>query len=165
MTGLNQAVEYRNPTAVHGPKRGYSHVAVVTDPAASLCFVSGQVGVDANGVVHPTLDAQIEQVFVNLASVLADVGSSLHNVVQLTTYLVDQADIDPFVARRAELFPYLFPDGYPPNTLVVVGGLARPSLRIEVQAIAAIPRRAPPAALDATGRSGTGANLDRRRGA
>ena len=157
---MKQAVEYRNPAAVHRPNREYSHVAVVTDPTASLCFVSGQVGVDTNGVVHRTLDAQIEQAFVNLGSVLADVGSSLHNIVQLTTYLVDEADIDAFVARRAEMFADLFPDGYPPNTLVVVGALARPSLRIEVQAIAAIPRGTPPAALDATGRSRTGPNVD-----
>lgn len=145
---MSPVVEYRSPDGVHKPKREFSHASVLTDAAASLCFVSGQVGVDTDGVVAPTLEGQIEQVFVNLRTVLADAGSSLRNIVQLTTYLVDEADIDSYVARRAQLFAELFPDGCPPNTLVVVSALARPPLRIEVQAIAAIPTGTQSAAPD-----------------
>jgi 2-iminobutanoate/2-iminopropanoate deaminase len=136
---MQQLVQYRNPDGVHPPNREYSHAAVLTDPAARLCFVSGQVGVGPGGTIDPSLGGQIDTVFTNLGAVLADVGSSFGDVMQLTTYLVDEADIEPYTARRAELFADLFADGYPPNTLVVVHALARPALRVEVQAIAAIP--------------------------
>ena len=43
---------------------------------------------------------------------------------------------------RQEAFPEYFPTGvYPPNTLLVVSGLVRPELRVEVEAMAV--RRAP----------------------
>jgi enamine deaminase RidA (YjgF/YER057c/UK114 family) len=122
------------------PGREYSHVAVLTDPRSTLCFISGQVGEDTDGSTAPGLAHQLEHVFANLGNILTAVGSSLPNIVQLTTYLVDKADIDEYVAARTKLFHDLFPDGYPPNTLVVVDALARRSLRVEVQAIAAIPR-------------------------
>lgn len=134
-------VTHRNPAGVRRPNGEYSHVSVLNDGSARLCFVGGQVGVDPDGGVDSTLEGQIDQVFANMSAVLDDVGASLSNVLQLTTYLVDVGDIDAYFTKRAELFATLFADGYPPNALIVVSALARPALRIEVQAVAAIPGR------------------------
>lgn len=132
-------VTYRNPAGVRRPNGLYSHLAVLNDAAARLCFVGGQVGVDLDGVVDTSFERQMEQVFANLGVVLADAGSSFQAVLQLTTYLVDAGDIDAYFAKRDELFPRLFSDdGYPANALIVVSTLARPALRIEVLAVAAI---------------------------
>jgi enamine deaminase RidA (YjgF/YER057c/UK114 family) len=132
-------VEHRQPHGVLAPRGQYSHAAILHDRSARLCFVGGQVGYDLDGGVPPTLQAQMEQVFANLSAVLADAGASLSSVLQLTTYLVDTGDIDAYFATRGDLFPRLFPNGYPPNALIVVHALARPTLLIEVQAVAAIP--------------------------
>lgn len=132
-------VSYRNPAGVRRPNGLYSHAAVLHDGSPRLCYVSGQVGVDLDGVADPSFERQMEQVFTNLAAILSDVGGSLGTVLQLTTYLADRDLIDRYFAKREQLFPTLFPAGYPPNALLVVSALARPGLLIEVQAVAALP--------------------------
>lgn len=135
----DRIVTYRNPAGVRRPNGLYSHLAILNDFPDRLCFVGGQVGVDLDGEVDPAFDRQMEQVFANLGVALADAGTSFASVLQLTTYLIDAGDIDAYFAKRVELFPTLFPDeGYPANALIVVSALARPALRIEVLAVAAI---------------------------
>jgi enamine deaminase RidA (YjgF/YER057c/UK114 family) len=107
--------------------------------SARLVFVSGQVAMDAEGRVvgEGDLKAQAAQVYRNLAAVLAEAGCTLRDVVKLTTFLVRNEDWAPFAEWRRAEYPKLFPDGvYPANTGVVVAELARPSLLLEVEAIA-----------------------------
>ena len=48
--------------------------------------------------------------------------------------------IAEFYEGREELYPQLYPAGrYPPNTLLVVNGLVRPELLLEIDAIAYVP--------------------------
>ncbi len=66
----------------------------------------------------------------------------MRDVVKFTTYLTRYEDFAAFTEFRKAEYPRLFPDGvYPPNTGVVVQGLARPELRLEVEAIAVRPVR------------------------
>jgi enamine deaminase RidA (YjgF/YER057c/UK114 family) len=107
--------------------------------SARLVFVAGQVAMDAEGRVvgEGDLKAQAAQVYRNLAAVLAEAGCTLRDVVKLTTFLVRNEDWAPFAEWRRAEYPKLFPDGiYPANTGVVVAELARPSLLLEVEAIA-----------------------------
>ena len=109
---------------------------------ARLVFVAGQVAMDAEGRVvgEGDVKAQAVQVYRNLAAVLAEAGCTLRDVVKLTTYLVRNEDLTPFAEWRRAEYPKLFPDGvYPANTGVVVVELARPSLLLEVEAIAVKP--------------------------
>jgi enamine deaminase RidA (YjgF/YER057c/UK114 family) len=111
------------------------------DPAR-LVFVAGQVAMDPEGRVvgEGDLKAQAAQVYRNLAAVLAEAGCTLRDVVKFTTYLVRNEDWTPFAEWRRAEYPKLFPDGvYPANTGVVVVELARPSLLLEVEAIAVKP--------------------------
>jgi 2-iminobutanoate/2-iminopropanoate deaminase len=131
-------IEYLNPTDTSAPRGEYSHVAVLHGSVAGLCYVGGQVGVDQHGRTPTDLGPQMEQTFDNLSRALAAAGSSLRSVLQLTTYLTSATLIDEYFTARAKLFPPLFPNGFPPNALVVVTALARPTLLIEVQAVAAV---------------------------
>jgi enamine deaminase RidA (YjgF/YER057c/UK114 family) len=111
------------------------------DPAR-LVFVAGQVAVDADGRVvgEGDVKAQAAQVYRNLAAVLAEAGCTLRDVVKFTTYLVRNEDWAPFADWRRTEYPKLFPDGvYPATTGVVVVELARPTLLLEVEAIAVRP--------------------------
>jgi enamine deaminase RidA (YjgF/YER057c/UK114 family) len=86
-------------------------------------------------------------VYRNLAAVLAEAGCTLRDVVKFTTFLVRNQDWAPFGEWRRAEYPKLFPDGvYPANTGMVVVELARPSLLIEVEAIAVRPGGAAPGA-------------------
>jgi enamine deaminase RidA (YjgF/YER057c/UK114 family) len=112
-----------------------------------LVFVAGQVAMDAEGriVGEGDIKVQAEQVYRNLAAVLAEARCTLRDVVKLTTFLTRNEDWGPFGEWRKAAYPALFPDGvYPPNTGVVVQALARPQLLLEVEAIAVRPG-APPA--------------------
>jgi len=109
---------------------------------ARLVFVAGQVAMDAEGRVigEGDIKAQAAQVYRNLAAVLAEAGCTVRDVVKFTTYLVRNEDWTPFAEWRRAEYPKLFPDGvYPANTGVVVVELARPSLLLEVEAIAVKP--------------------------
>ena len=121
------------------PVGAYSQ-AVRTGPG-ELLFLAGQVAVDNDGnpVGRGDMVAQTVQVFKNLGGVLDSVGASFSNVVEFTTYLVGRGAVQPFLQARTELFPELFPKSeFPPNTLLIVSGLVRPELLVEIKAIAAL---------------------------
>ena len=128
------------PTGDGKPIGMYS-AGFAVDPAR-LVFVAGQVAVDADGRVvgEGDIKAQAAQVYRNLAAILAEAGCTLRDVVKFTTFLVRNEDWVPFAEWRRAEYPKLFPDGvYPANTGVVVVELARPSLLLEVEAIAVRP--------------------------
>ena len=128
------------PTA-DGKPIGMYAAGFSVDPAR-LVFVSGQVAMNAEGQVvgEGDVKAQAAQVYRNLAAVLAEAGCTLRDVVKFTTFLVRNEDWTPFAEWRRAEYPKLFPDGvYPANTGVVVVELARPTLLLEVEAIAVRP--------------------------
>ena len=58
--------------------------------ANGFIFCSGQVGLDpATGKLRPDLTTQTEQVFINLAAVLAAAGSGLDRALKVSIFLVD----------------------------------------------------------------------------
>jgi len=130
----------RPVTGLGSPVGLYSHAVPIPEGRQLLC-VSGQLSVDAEGnsVAAGDFDAQMRQVFANLATVLAAAGSDLTDVMKMTTYLVDPAHIDDFYRVREGLFAEFFPDGvYPGNTLLVISRLVRPEFLIEIEALATV---------------------------
>ena len=132
-------VTYINPPSAPPPAGMYSHVARMAP--GELAFIAGQVAVDAKGtpVGAGDLAAQVEQVFKNLGGILRDLGTDFESVVQFTTYLTKAESIPVWISARSEVYPKLFPGGkYPPNTLLVVGGLVKPEFLLEIEAIARV---------------------------
>ena len=125
----------RQSVAVSGMHKtiGYSHAA----KAAGLLFVAGQVAQDPEGnlVGREDIEAQTVQVFENLKRVLAAAGATLDDVVKMTTYTT-KLDYRPVIRDvRARYYG----DYLPPNTFVVVAGLASPDYLLEIEAVAALP--------------------------
>ncbi|GAA4260656.1 RidA family protein [Dactylosporangium darangshiense] len=114
------------------PVNGYSHAVRFS---GELVAVSGQVPLDATGAVVGAGDAeaQVRQVFANLATALNAAGSGLDRVVKLGVYLTDLADLPAFRAVRDELFD---PAAPPASTLVQVSALVHPAFRVEIEALA-----------------------------
>jgi 2-iminobutanoate/2-iminopropanoate deaminase len=120
-----------NPRDVHAPVGAYSHTAIV--PAGvSLVFVSGQVGVRADGSIPASFAEQAELVFQNLRGCLAAHGLGMDSVVKLTSYLVTGQDVH--VMREIRLRN--FGDHRPTSTAVYVPQLVDPQLLLEVEAVA-----------------------------
>jgi len=96
-------------------------------------YVSGHVAVDASGKVvgEGDCEAQTRQVFANIQAVVKAVGGSMDNVVKITCFLTDVADYPAYGKVRAETFP----SNPPASSTVIVAGLVRPELLVEVEAV------------------------------
>lgn len=79
-----QAIVPPNRHALYD-KHGYSAAIRSGD----LLFVSGQVGSRKDGTPEPDFEAQVEQAFANLISVLQAAGCELSDIVDVTTFHTD----------------------------------------------------------------------------
>jgi enamine deaminase RidA (YjgF/YER057c/UK114 family) len=139
-TAAVSEIEIFNPPTVPQPAGTYSHVARV-QPGAALVVIAGQVAIGPDGALvgKGDFDLQCTQVFANLEAAIVGAGGGWANVIQTMTFLTRREDVARLRAWRAREFPKLVPDGrYPPNTLLVVSGLADEEMLLEVQALAAI---------------------------
>ncbi len=79
----------RNPTeGVYAATPDYLHALEVQEPKRFL-FVSGTMGLDAEGAPGKSLDDQLDLIWSNLRSILASAGMTVDNVVRVTSYLRD----------------------------------------------------------------------------
>jgi 2-iminobutanoate/2-iminopropanoate deaminase len=118
-----------------GLYRHSSNVAhgVEVQPGARLLFTNGQVGTRPDGTTPETTAEQAVVVFARLEAVLAAARMAFSDIVRLTVFLTDQADVGTFVEARDRVMG----DHKPGAIILVVKGLARPELKIEIEAIAA----------------------------
>ncbi len=100
---------------------------------ARLLFANGQVGTKPDGSTPAATADQAEVIFGRLKAILEAANMTLGDVVRFDVYLTDQADVKTFVAVRDRFML----DHKPGATLLVIKGLARPELKIEIEAVAA----------------------------
>jgi 2-iminobutanoate/2-iminopropanoate deaminase len=120
------------PKSVAPPFSPYSH-GVEAPAAARWLHVSGQVGVTPEGKVLDGSEAQIEQAWRNVLSVLEAAGMGPRDLVKVTTFLIDRADLPTARAVRERMLG----GAEPASTLLFVSGLASPDWRVEIEAVAA----------------------------
>ena len=133
-------IEIFNPETVATPAGTYSHIAKAP-PGATLVVIAGQVAIRPDGTLvgRGDFDVQCAQAFANVGAALEAAGCGWANVIQTMSFLTRREDVARLRAWRTNEFPRLVPDGrYPPNTLLVVSGLADEAMLLEVQALAAI---------------------------
>jgi enamine deaminase RidA (YjgF/YER057c/UK114 family) len=117
------------------PGNGYSHVVAFT---GRTVIVSGQLPLDRDGkLAGMDPEAQMRQVFQNLSLALAAAGAGMAQVVKLTVYLTDLADLPVFRQVRDEYVPV---GHLPASSLVQVAGLVHPEARVEIEALAVMLR-------------------------
>ena len=79
------------PAAVYAPAGHYVHgVSIPGD--TRLLFISGTMGLNPDGGVPETFEAQCEQVWRNILAILADAGMGKENLVKITCFLGDVAN-------------------------------------------------------------------------
>jgi len=116
----------------------YSHAAAVE--GGTLVVTAGQVAFDVNGKVVGVGDitAQTHQVYKNLREALRAAGADFADVIKVTTYVTEPANLG--IARDVRMGYFPFPE-QPASTGLVVSRLAHPDLLIEVEAMAFVDRR------------------------
>ncbi|HEY2617845.1 MAG TPA: RidA family protein [Acetobacteraceae bacterium] len=108
----------------------YSQAIEVSDATRTL-YISGQVGVDAAGMIADDFAGQCRQTLLNLQAQLHAADMSFDNVAKLLTILPDLANIGELRRIRAKIMG----DRKPASTLIV-GGLVDPQYKIEIEAVA-----------------------------
>ena len=130
-------IEKRNPATVGAPLGRYSHAVRVTG-LGELVFVAGQVGLDKQGKLAPTIEGQFENVFRAIKAILADCGLGLSHIVKITTFLTDPAHVGTYRTVRDREWPKeQMGGGDPAATLVYVKQLADPAWVVEIEVVAA----------------------------
>ena len=125
-------IERVTPKGIHPPLANYSHATLVP-PGARWLYLSGQLGIAPDGTIPEDTTAQAQLCFANIEAILREAGMASADLVRLTTYLLDPRDRAGYMAVRDRYVS----DPPPASTLLVIQALARPQLRIEVEAVAA----------------------------
>jgi enamine deaminase RidA (YjgF/YER057c/UK114 family) len=99
--------------------------------AGDHLFISGQIGLEADGTLAPGTEAQTAAAWRRIERLVVEAGMALEDVVFTTNVLTDWRDYRAFNAgyRRFVRAPY------PPRTTASLG-LARPGALVQVEAIA-----------------------------
>jgi 2-iminobutanoate/2-iminopropanoate deaminase len=121
------------PETIHPPLGAYAHAIEIPD-GARLTYIAGQVGIDKDGVVPDDFRAQAMLAWDNCTKILAHNSMRMKDVVKITHFLTDAADIPVY----REVIMAFLGEERPTSTLLVIAALARPELRIEVEMVAAI---------------------------
>lgn len=120
------------PESVHAPAGQYSH-AVAVSAGSKLLYLAGQIGLDRDGNASADFAEQADQAYRNVAAILEHHGLGMSDVVKMTHYLTDAADVPAYGEVRARWLG----SASPASTLLIVSALARPDLRVEVEVVAA----------------------------
>jgi enamine deaminase RidA (YjgF/YER057c/UK114 family) len=123
---------FLDPRDVHRPLGPYSHTAVVQG-GSELVFISGQVGMRADGSIPSAFGEQVELTFQNLIACLTAHGLGVDAVVKLGVFVVPGQDFQVLRAARERHFG----THRPTSTSVFVPQLANPAFLVEIEAIAA----------------------------
>lgn len=108
---------------------GYSRAVVDGD----FCFVAGTTGYDYNTMtMPPDVTAQAENCFNTIAAALTEAGFALADTVRATYYVTDRADADAVLEVAGRHFGGIRPAA----TLLVVAGLLKAEMKVEIEVTA-----------------------------
>lgn len=111
---------------------GYSRAVVDGD----FCFVAGTTGYDYASMTMPNaVEEQARNAFRTIARVLEEAGFALAHTVRAAYYITDRADADRVLAICGEFLA----DIRPAATLLVVSGLYKPEMKVEIEVTAKRP--------------------------
>jgi len=125
------SIKFLNPRDVHAPAGPYSHTVSVR-AGSELVFLSGQVGMRADGSIPAGFAEQAEVAFENVRECLAAHGDGVEAVVRLGVFVLPGQDFQLLRAiREKHLGAHR-----PTSATVYVPQLASSALLLEVEAVA-----------------------------
>ena len=113
---------------------GYSRAVISGDEV----HIAGTTGYDYARMSMPDGPAeQARNIFATFATVLNEAGGTLADIVRLRTFVTDARHCEAVMKVQGEVFG----DIRPAATIVVVAGLLRPEMKVEIEADARLRRR------------------------
>jgi 2-iminobutanoate/2-iminopropanoate deaminase len=123
-----------SPTTIHPPFAPYSPGVEVTS-RSRFVFVSGQLGIAADGSIPADCAGQAQLAFANIEAILGEAGMGLKDIVRINAYVTGREHLQAYMQVRNSLFT----EPFPASTLMIVSGFARPEFVVEIEAVAATP--------------------------
>lgn len=122
------------------PVQGAPYSQAIAATPGEMVYVSGQVPIDpmTGQLIEDDIRLQTTLVLRNIAAILAEAGSGLHQVVKTTVYL---KDFDDFGAMN-EIYAQAFGGHAPARATIGVAALPL-GARVEIEAVAIIPSATP----------------------
>lgn len=112
---------------------GYSRAVVDGSADDSWIFVSGTTGYDyPTMTMPPDAGDQARNAWATIASVLREAGAGLPDIVRATYYVTDAADAEAVL----QVCGATLREVRPAATIVVVAGLLRPEMKVEIEVTA-----------------------------
>ena len=124
-------ITLHNPETAPSPASLYSQAAEV-GPGKRWLHISGQVGAAADGALAEGFEAQSDQVWRNIAALLAAAGMTMENLVIVRALLVDRAHLAAYREIRDRHL-----GGHQAASTLLIAGLADERWLIEIEALAA----------------------------
>ena len=112
------------------PVAAYTQAIEVSGATRTL-YISGQVGQRVDGTIPDDIVEQSRLAWQNLEAQLKAAGMTLDNLVKITTILPNHGDLAAVREGRSKVLG----DRKPASTLIV-GGLANPAWKVEVEGVA-----------------------------
>ena len=123
-------IRHINASSAPEPLAAYSQAVEVTGATRTL-YISGQLGIAADGTFPPGIAEQAEFAWHNLGAQLEAAGMTFQNIVKMTFIFADRADLAAArPAREAAM------GSHHPATTVIIAGLVNPAWKIEIEAVA-----------------------------
>jgi enamine deaminase RidA (YjgF/YER057c/UK114 family) len=119
-----------NAEAAPQPAAAYSQ-AVEVAGGTRMLFISGQIGVKADGTSPTGVAEQARLAWRNLEAQLNAAGMGFDNLVMVTMIIAIAGDIPATRSARAEAL-----GNRRPASTLIVAGLADPAWKIEIEGIA-----------------------------
>jgi 2-iminobutanoate/2-iminopropanoate deaminase len=119
-----------NAADAPAPAGQYTQAVEVHGGSRTL-YLSGQVGIAADGSVPEDAEAQCALAWRNLQAQLRAAGMEIENLVKITTIVRNPADVASVRAGRASVL-----GTHRPASTLIIGGLSNPAWKVEVEGIA-----------------------------
>ena len=117
-----------------------AHIGKYSDSVESACpgrllFLSGTPGLTPDGYLPESFVEQADQAWKNVFALLDRAGMRPEHLVKVSQYLVRAEDLALYPPIRSKWLK----DNRPASMLVIVPGLVRPDILIEIEAYAVAP--------------------------
>jgi enamine deaminase RidA (YjgF/YER057c/UK114 family) len=126
-----ETIAHAPTTGVYPATPDYVHAIEVRGPGR-LLYVSGTMGLDADGMPGATLAEQLELVWSNIRTILASAGMTVANIVRVTSYLRDATSAEANQDARVAAL-----EGRAVATTAIVVQTLAPDWLVEIEVVAA----------------------------
>ncbi len=110
----------------------------VIAPHGRLVHLTGQVAWDADEKIVGAGDVTVQsrQCFLNIQALLASIGGTMEDIVEITTWYTAANQLPSIQKVRSE---FLIAEKEPASTSIMVAGLGHPDFLVEMTPVAVIP--------------------------